>query len=87
MSDTKDLWNKVATVFSERADEGDAATGSDVRRKLAEIVHRRNKIAHEYDQDPDKPSAKLAIDAAVVTQSIDWIEQMAAAILVVLDSE
>jgi len=35
---------------------------------------------------PDDPPNKRAIDSAVVTQTIDWIEQLAAAVLVVLDA-
>lgn len=53
--------------------------------RLVEIVRRRNKIAHEYDEDPVNAPAKQAIDAATVIQMLDWIEQLAAAILVVLD--
>jgi hypothetical protein len=87
VSDAKNLWNRVAKVLSERAGDGVTVNGTDVRGQLAEIVRRRNKIAHEYDEDPDNPPAKRPIDAASVTQAIDWIEQAAAAILVVLDSE
>lgn len=60
--------------------------GPDVRARLVEIVNRRNKIAHEYDEDPANSPAKQPIDAATVIQTLDWIEQLAAAILVVLDT-
>jgi restriction system protein len=86
VSDTKDLWSKVAKVLIERAQEGSAVSGSDVHARLAAIVRRRNQIAHEYDEDPDNSPAKQPIDAATVTQTLDFIEQLAAAILVVLDS-
>lgn len=87
VSDSKDLWNKVAMVLSGRVGEGATVTGTDVRGQLVEIVRRRNKIAHESDEDPDNPPTKRPIDAASVTQAIDWIEQVAAAILAVLDSK
>jgi restriction system protein len=86
VSDVKDLWNKVAKVLSERAEEGAMIRGPDVHTRLVEIVRRRNKIAHEYDEDPAKAPAKQSIDAATVIQTLDWIEQLAAAILVVLDT-
>ena len=85
VSDVKDLWNGVAKVLSERAEEGATVKGSDVHARLVEIVRRRNKIAHEYDEDPVNAPAKRPIDAATVIQTLDWIEQLAAALLVVLD--
>ena len=87
VSDAKNLWGRVARVLSEQAGEGATVSGLELRGQLTDIVRRRNKIAHEYDEDPDNPPAKRPIDAASVTQSIDWIEQAAAAILVVLDTE
>lgn len=85
VSNVGNLWAAVATVLSERAGEGSASTGPEVREQLIHIVRRRNKIAHEYDEDPDNPPNKRAIDSALVTQTIDWVEQLAAAVLVVLD--
>jgi restriction system protein len=87
VSDVKGLWDKVAKVLSEQAGDGVTVTAADVRQQLREIVHRRNKIAHEYDEDPANPPSKRPIDAATATQTIDWIEQVAAAILVVLDQD
>jgi hypothetical protein len=58
-----------------------------VHARLTDIVRRRNKIAHEYDEDPANPPEKQPVDAATVIQTIDWIEQLAAAILVVLDTD
>lgn len=86
VSNVGNIWAAVATVLSERASEGSTSTGPEVREQLILIVRRRNKIAHEYDEDPDDPPNKRAIDSAVVTQTIDWIEQLAAAVLVVLDA-
>lgn len=87
VSDVKGLWDRVATVLSERAGDGVVFSGSGVRQQLREIVIRRNKIAHESDEDPANPESKRSIDAASATQTIDWIEQLAAAILVVLDQD
>jgi hypothetical protein len=87
VSHTKHLWNKVATVLSERAGEGVTLSGSEVHEQLCGIVRRRNQIAHAYDEDPKRPTFKQPIDAATTTQTIDWIEQVAEAILVVLDQK
>ncbi len=62
-------------------------SGKEVQQQLRAIVHRRNKIAHEYDEDPANPAVKRPIDAAAATQTIDWIEQVAAALVVVLDQK
>jgi hypothetical protein len=86
VSDVRELWQKVAKVLSERAAEAVAVSGQDVQDRLIQIVRRRNKIAHESDVDPDNSTARQPIDVASVTQAIDWIEQLAAAILDVLDS-
>jgi restriction system protein len=87
VSDVKDFWNGVAKTLTEGSGDGVAVSGTDLRKQLREIVHRRNKIAHEYDEDPANPPAKRAIDAATATQIIDWIEQAAAAIVEVLDRD
>jgi hypothetical protein len=86
VSDVEDLWAKAASVLTDRAADGTSVTGQQVKDRLTEVVRRRNKIAHESDMDPDKPSTRCAIDAAHITQTIDWIEQTAAAILEVLDT-
>jgi restriction system protein len=85
VGDVKGLWDKVAKVLSEQAGDGATVSATGVRQHLMEIVRRRNKIAHEYDEDPADPPRKRPIDAAAATETIDWIEQLAAAILVVLD--
>lgn len=84
VSDVTDLWNKVAAVLNEQAGDSPAVKGNDIQKQLAGIVQRRNKIAHEYDENPEDPPAKRPIDVAAVTQTIDWLEQLAAAIIVVL---
>jgi restriction system protein len=84
VSDVKGLWDKVADVLKEQPEDTPAMSGADVQRKLASIVIRRNKIAHESDDDPDNSPVKRSIDASAVAETIDWIEQLAAAIAEVL---
>jgi hypothetical protein len=79
------FWDRVAKVLSEEGGEGTVVSGSQVHERLRDVVQRRNKIAHEYDEDPDRPPTKRPIDSATATETIDWIEQTAAAILIVLD--
>jgi len=85
IADVSNLWPRVATVLTERANEGVSYNSDQVQSRLREVVFRRNKIAHEYDQDPTDPLAKRPIDAASTTQTIEWIGQLAEAIVVVLD--
>ncbi|MEW2378835.1 hypothetical protein AB0883_22420 [Micromonospora sp. NPDC047812] len=84
--DVKGLWDRVALVLTQQSDDGVSFTGKDVQHQLRQIVQRRHKIAHEYDEDPEDTSRKRPIDGAGATQTIDYIEQVAAAILVVLDT-
>jgi restriction system protein len=85
VTNVTDLWEQVARVLCEQDGTKGAHSGKSVQDRLREIVTRRNKIAHEYDADPDSPGGKRAIDAATTMQTIDWIGQVAAAILVVID--
>lgn len=87
VGNVKGLWNRVAKVLSEQAGDGVKISGIEVQQQLKDIVHRRNKIAHEYDEDPHNAPKKRPIDAAVTTQTIDWIEQLAGAIVATLDEE
>ncbi|MEU1686869.1 hypothetical protein [Micromonospora sp. NPDC005707] len=82
--DVNGFWNSVAKVLTEQSGDGVSFTGAEVQQQLQQIAHRRHKIAHEYDEDPDDPTKKRPIDASSATKTIDWIEQVAAAILVVL---
>lgn len=47
-----------------------------LRDRLDLIVQRRNKIAHEADLDPTMPNTKWLIDAAMVRDAVDFIEQL-----------
>lgn len=80
VSDVNRMWDRVAGVLRERPEDTLAVTGTDVQQKLASIVRRRNKIAHESDDDPDNSTLKRSIDVRTVTETIDWIEQLAGAI-------
>ncbi|MDQ7908578.1 hypothetical protein RB614_29010 [Phytohabitans sp. ZYX-F-186] len=85
VADVSNLWQRVATVLSERSGDSSTFTGAEIRRRLGDAVRRRNKIAHEYDEDPAQSPAKRDIDAASTMQTIDWIDQVVEAILIVLD--
>lgn len=87
VADVSKLWERVAKVLSEQAGDGVTISGKDVQQRLREIAYRRNKIAHESDQEENNPRAKRPIDEAMVTQTIDWIEQLAGAVVVVLDQK
>jgi hypothetical protein len=52
----------------------------DIKTRLKLIVDRRNKIAHEADQDPTNPSFRWPIDAALVNDTVDFVERVADAI-------
>ncbi|MEV4822051.1 hypothetical protein [Micromonospora sp. NPDC049274] len=84
--DVKGFWDRVARVLTEQSGDGVAFTGKDIQEQLRQVVQRRHKIAHEYDEDPEDTSRKRPIDGPSTTQTIDYIEQVAAAILDVLNT-
>lgn len=67
-----ELWNAVGPAMG--------ATATDVKKRLALLVDRRNKIAHEADRDPTYDGARWPIDDALVTATIDFISALAEAI-------
>jgi RiboL-PSP-HEPN len=83
VGDAKKLWERVAKVLSEHLDGVQSITGTAVRNRLSEIVGRRNQIAHRNDDSENTP-AKTSINAAMVRDTIEWIEELAAAIVEVL---
>jgi hypothetical protein len=85
VANASELWPRVATVLTERGGVDETYSANDVDARLREIAQRRHKIVHEYDEDPDHPPAKRAIDKSTTTRAISWIEQLAEAIVVVLD--
>lgn len=52
----------------------------DIKTRLKLIVDRRNRIAHEADQDPTNPSFRWPIDAVLVNDTVDFVERVADAI-------
>lgn len=85
VADLDQLWARVAAVLTERPDAEQTYAAADVETRLKDIAFRRNKIAHEYDEDPERPPSKRPVDGAATTGTINWIGQVAEAIVVVLD--
>jgi hypothetical protein len=81
------LWQRVAVVLGERDGSSRKYSGREVESRLHGIVQRRHKIAHEYDEDPTRPGRKRDIDQGSTMHTINWIEQIAEAILVVIDGK
>ncbi|ETK34632.1 hypothetical protein [Microbispora sp. ATCC PTA-5024] len=79
------LWNEVARVLNAERADGPRTTRQAVVEELAAIVRRRNKISHEADRDPDRPGRRSAISAEEIRHAIEYVEAVAAAILVALD--
>ena len=70
------LWNEVAANIG--------IAHRDVRERLRIIVNRRNQIVHEADMDPSYPGRRWPIDAQMVDESVDFIEQIVEAMYVVV---
>jgi hypothetical protein len=68
----KDLWKEVGFRL--------AIDPKSVKNRLALIVDRRNKIAHEADMDPTSPGSRWPIDELLVQEVIDALEQIGDAI-------
>lgn len=60
------LWDSVANKI-----DSDARA---VKLRLAAIIDRRNKIAHEADIDPTNPGHRWPIDGALVEDALDYLE-------------
>ena len=63
------LWEQVSSHLGMPA--------QDVRQQLNLIVDRRNKIVHEADMNPTPYNTRWPIDAALVDDAINFIEQIA----------
>lgn len=83
ITDVASFWNRVAVVLGEQAG-GERLGAGDVEQRLRDIAYRRNKIAHEYDEDPLDSSRKRDIGAEATMKTIEFIDQVAAAITLVL---
>ena len=68
----KDLWKEVGFQL--------AIDSKSAKNRLAFIVDRRNKIAHEADMDPTSPGSRWPIDELLVQDVIDTLEQIGDAI-------
>lgn len=69
------LWDAVAVRMGKNA--------ADVKRQLKLIVDRRNKIAHEADTDVTPPRTRYPISDVMVRDSLDFLENIVDAIMVV----
>lgn len=85
VSDVDRLWERVATELSDQSADEVRIDASAIKQRLRDVVYRRNKIAHEYDEDLTSPDGRQPIDATTVADTIDWIELLAETILVVVD--
>lgn len=66
------LWKAVSDELGMPVD--------DVKKKLAFVVDRRNKIAHEADLDPTFPGQRWAIDKTVPEDALGFIQMVGEAI-------
>jgi len=63
------LWDTVAADLDR--------SSQSIKQQLREIVDRRNKIAHEADVDPSYGIGnRWPIDADMVSQTVDFVEQV-----------
>ena len=72
------LWPTVAKEL------GEAQSSKSVQDDLADIVKRRNRIAHETDRDHLAGGVRAVITDGEVSSVIDWLEKVASAILTVI---
>jgi hypothetical protein len=72
------LWPGVAAQL------GEGHTSKSVQDRLIDIVKRRNRIAHETDRDQQAGGVRAPIADGEVTDTIDWLETAATAILAVV---
>ncbi len=68
----KELWKEVGTRLG--------IDTKSAKNRLALIIDRRTKIAHESDMDPSSPGARWPIDELLVQEAIDTIESIANAL-------
>jgi len=73
---SKELWKDVADRLG--------IDPKTAKYRLALIVDRRNKIAHEADMDPSSPGSRWPIDDLLVQDAIGTLEQIGDAIFEVV---
>lgn len=81
VSDIK-LWQAIAKQASR--EQGKSIDYKTIKDRLSAITQRRNQIAHQADIDPTTPGRRQPIEAAVVTDVITFLENLAAHILMAL---
>lgn len=69
----KELWKELGVQIGTDA--------KSAKNRLALIVDRRNKIAHESDIDPTAPGSRWPIDEVLVNDVIDTLQRIGDAIL------
>lgn len=72
----KELWKEVAKILG--TDDKSA------KNRLALVVDRRNKIAHEADMDPTSPGSRWPIDELLVDEAIKSLEEIGGAIFKII---
>ena len=70
------LWNEVANRMSMSSQEA--------RETLQLIVGRRNQIAHEADMNPSPYEARFSIDRQMVTEAVEFVEDVAESMYAVI---
>jgi restriction system protein len=81
VADVSDLWSRVSGVLG----GAPAPTATDIVHGLQTASDRRNRIAHECDEDPANPPYKRPIDVTGTMATIALIDQVTAGILLVID--
>ncbi|MFE9498653.1 hypothetical protein [Streptomyces collinus] len=80
------VWYEVAGCVNKEFFQGRTTLNEKaLRSRYLEITQRRNKIAHDADLIDGDLHQRHPIDAAEVTDAIEWIERIALAIAHVLD--
>jgi restriction system protein len=79
VSAVADLWGQVGEVLVP------PAGGTEVAARLDEVVQRRHRIVHRYDEDLANPPYKQDVDLASTMAAIDLVDQVTDGILLVLD--
>jgi hypothetical protein len=72
----KKLWEEIGFLLG--------IDPKSAKNRLALIVDRRNKIAHEADLDPTSPGSRWPIDEVLVQDAIDTLEQIGNAVFQVV---
>lgn len=67
------VWERIGTKLGLRPEVAKA--------QLKLIVDRRNKIAHEADMDPTAPGSRWPITLAIAEEAIQFVDDVAAAVL------